>query len=130
MAGARPVWTSDERTMAQETANSRWPKIVSGMIDDIGVEIAVSSNSLPRRDEGREIVQQLNALKEEIKNDAHLRYVAGISTTQQSAPLTQLRPFESTAEPDVAGYNKQLGDGGEYSWRKAPWLFAECYLYR
>lgn len=73
MAGARPVWTSDEETMAQETANSRWPKIVSGMIDDVGSEIAVLSDSLPGRDEGREFVQQLDALKEDIENDAALR---------------------------------------------------------
>lgn len=73
MAGARPVWTSDEGTMAQETANSRWSKIVSGMIDDVEGEIASSSNSGPRRDEGREIVEQLNALKEDIEHDAALR---------------------------------------------------------
>lgn len=73
MAGARPVWTSDEGTMAQETANSRWPKIVSGMIDDVESEIAISSNSPPKRDEGREIVEQLHALKEDIENEAALR---------------------------------------------------------
>lgn len=73
MAEARPIWTSDERTMAQQTADSRWPKIVSGMIDDFGVEIAVSRNSPPRRDEGQEFVQQLIALKEAIINDAALK---------------------------------------------------------
>jgi hypothetical protein len=73
MAGARPVWTSDEGTMAQETAKSRWPKIVSGMIDDVEVEIANSRDGLPRRAEGRAIVHQLHTLKEDIKNDATLR---------------------------------------------------------
>lgn len=73
MTAVRPVWTSDEGTMAQETAKSRWTKIVSGMIDDVGVEIAVSRESLPRRVEGRAIVQQLNALKKDIENNAALK---------------------------------------------------------
>jgi hypothetical protein len=73
MTGARPVWTSDEGTMAQETANSRWSKIVSGMIDDVEVEIAASKDASPRRDEGQEIIQQLDALKEDIENDAAIR---------------------------------------------------------
>lgn len=73
MASARQVWTSDEGTMAYETAKDRWAKIVSGMVDDVGVEIAISTDSLPKREEGRGIVVQLNALKADIQNDATLR---------------------------------------------------------
>jgi hypothetical protein len=43
------------------------------MVDDVGVEIAISTDSLPKREEGRGIVVQLNALKADIQNDATLR---------------------------------------------------------
>lgn len=73
MPTARPVWTSDEGTMAQETARSRWPKIVSGIIDDLEVEIDALRICLPQRAEGRAIVHHLHTLREEIKSDAALR---------------------------------------------------------
>lgn len=59
--------------MAQETAKSRWPKIVSGIIDDVEFEIEASMNCLPRRAEGRAIVHQLHMLQKDIKSDAALR---------------------------------------------------------
>lgn len=73
MPEARPVWTSDEGTMAQETAKSRWPKIVSGIIDDVELEIEASKNCLPQRAEGRAIVHHLHTLKKDIESDAALR---------------------------------------------------------
>lgn len=88
MTEGRPVWTSDKGSMAQETANSRWPKIVSGMIDDVEVEIAAWKDCLPRRAEGRAIVFRLHVLKEDIENDTVLRCIPIIFADRQSLVLT------------------------------------------
>ena len=40
------------------------------------------------------------------------------------------RPIVDDGEPDVAAYNAELAQLGPLSWLKAPWLFAECYLFR
>lgn len=74
--------------MAQETAHSRWPKIVSGMIDDVEVEIGASKDCLPRRAEGRAIVFRLHVLKEDIENNTVLRCVPVILVHRQSPVLT------------------------------------------
>lgn len=40
------------------------------------------------------------------------------------------RPIDDDGESDVAAYNAELTKLGPLSWLKAPWLFAECYLFR
>lgn len=59
--------------MAQETAKTRWPKIVSGIVDDVQLEMNESSGLPSRREEGQAIVQQLNQLNKDIQTDQVLR---------------------------------------------------------
>lgn len=60
----REVWTSDEGTMAQQTAASRWPKIVQGMIDDFGEKATTASDAQKLAES---IAIQIS--RKEIKND-------------------------------------------------------------
>lgn len=65
------VWTSDHGSMAHETAKSRWPKLVQGMIDDVrvtGAELAPSR----ALDEINSIERSLRRLREEITGDDQL----------------------------------------------------------
>ena len=39
MPGPRPVWTPDEGAIAQESVENRWPKILSGILDDVELGI-------------------------------------------------------------------------------------------
>ncbi|KAL2005218.1 hypothetical protein VTN00DRAFT_2428 [Thermoascus crustaceus] len=105
----REVWTSDENTMAQQTAASRWPKIVQGTIDDIG-KTATAANEAQKLAES---VAIQNSLKE-IKNDM-----------EQNKPLQTLPEDGGT---DIKEYNTQLAVLGQCSWLNCPWLFGECYL--
>lgn len=71
MESPRSVWTSDHGSMAHETAKSRWPKIVQGMIDDVrvtGAELA-PSHAL---DEINSIERSLRRLREEITGNDQL----------------------------------------------------------
>lgn len=108
----RPVWTSDEGSMAQETARTRWERIVQDMVDSMGSSLARNTLSQSKKSEGLEIQHQLHNLRQEIMND------------------DRLTPLDLHRDPDERWYNERLGSSSQLSWRAAPWLFAECYLYR
>jgi hypothetical protein len=57
--------------MAQQTAITRWPNIVQGMIDDVEKTAATASPS--RQESARAIVQSLSDMKNEIAKDQTLR---------------------------------------------------------
>ncbi|KAL2755988.1 hypothetical protein ACRALDRAFT_1050734 [Sodiomyces alcalophilus JCM 7366] len=106
-----PIWTSAEGSMAQATAKTRWPVIVQGMIDDVQQTIDDDSDTRNAK-EGLDIIQELQALKENIEGDA------------------ALPALPEDGSSDIMGYNAQLASFGPMSWHNCPWLFAECYLYR
>lgn len=108
----RPVWTSDEGTMAQETARTRWGRLVQDMVDSMGSSLARNSITAAKKVEGLEIQQQLRFLRQEVVSDA------------------KLTPLNLHGDVDGRWYNERLGVSSQLSWRAAPWLFAECYLYR
>ncbi|KAF5233961.1 hypothetical protein FANTH_12357 [Fusarium anthophilum] len=111
LAIPRSVWTSDDGSMAQETARSRWPKLVQGMVDDVratGAELATSR----ALDEIDSIARSLVRLREEITGDG------------------QLCPLEDDGSADIASYNQLLLNMGRLTWLNCPWLYGECYLYR
>ncbi len=62
--------------------------------------------------EGKALVAQLARLKYEVQHDR------------------ALEPLGDDGEPDVAAYNAELARRGPLTWCAAPWLFAECYLFR
>ena len=68
----RQVWTSDEGTMAYETARKRWPRIVQDMVNDVALSCSSLPNGSPERVEGASIQQQLASLKDDIVNDARI----------------------------------------------------------
>ena len=107
----RAVWTSDESTMASETAKVRWTRIVNDMVEDIGESLRSPSISNEQQQEGMTVQSTLEAIREEIHKDA------------------DLIPIDDT-DPDVQWFNKQLQLQPKLRWQAAPWLFAECYLYR
>lgn len=107
----RGVWTSDHGTMANETAQVRWTRIVSDMVDDVGESLQASTVSNEQQQEGKAIQSALETMRQEIQNDA------------------ELTPINDT-DADVQWFTSQLERRPKLSWQAAPWLFAECYLYR
>jgi hypothetical protein len=57
--------------MAQQTAITRWPNIVQGMIDDVEETAATARPS--RQESARAIVQSLSDMKNDIAKDQALR---------------------------------------------------------
>ena len=71
------VWTSSEGSMAKQTAATRWPKIVQGMIDDVWDTMAQMSPG-PQRAAGSKIQRALHEIREGIEKDSALRYVVSL----------------------------------------------------
>lgn len=72
----------------------------------------VASDDVPKRKEGKTILEALAKLKYEVQHDR------------------QLTPLADDGKPDISNYNKELESLGGPNWFSVPWLFAECYLYR
>ncbi|KAK9594504.1 Hairy/enhancer-of-split with YRPW motif protein 2 [Aspergillus fumigatus] len=108
----RAVWTSDKGSMAQQTAETRWAKIIQGVIDDIGETAGAQDVGCQKRAESIAIQIALKDIK------------TGI---EQNKPLT---PLPDDGKLDIQEWNKQLAATGECSWTNCPWLFGECYMYR
>ncbi|WEW56616.1 Hairy/enhancer-of-split with YRPW motif protein 2 [Emydomyces testavorans] len=108
-----PVLTSERQTFAYVSALERWPVILTSAIDDLHRSwIQLPDEEEEKQKEGKEIISQLAALKYELLHDR------------------KLTPLPDDGEEDIEVYNKELEEGGEMSWFNAPWLYAECYLYR
>ncbi|CAK7224570.1 Hairy/enhancer-of-split with YRPW motif protein 2 [Sporothrix bragantina] len=110
---ARPSYSTGEKTsFAWQTARERWPVILTQAIDDVYRSVQECGDDKEKEAEGRAIVEKIARLKYDVQHDR------------------PLGPIVDDGESDVAAYNAELAQLGSLSWLKAPWLFAECYLFR
>jgi len=122
-----PYDPTDPTGFSYTTVVHRWPVIITGVIDrmhrlshDLCLEMNVAEveaekESLKLRiDEARGIIEKISRLKYEMGRN----YI--------------MEPFSSDGEP-AEMYNSELqrlAEDAKNTWFTAPWLFAECYLYR
>lgn len=71
----RAVWTSDKGSMAKQTAETRWAKIIQGTIDDIGETAAAEDFDSQKRAESIAIQIALKGIKKGIEQNKPLTYV-------------------------------------------------------
>lgn len=86
--------------MARYTVESRWPKLVEIMQNDVE-KAAASSEQLGFKQEGQLVASQLRELREEIQSNSPLRYGASVSRTesrQADRIHHQIEPFLPTAK--------------------------------
>ncbi|ETW85861.1 hypothetical protein HETIRDRAFT_309837 [Heterobasidion irregulare TC 32-1] len=113
-----------------ETVVKRWPVILTGIIDtvyrtnhDSSIEdlnvVDASDDQIPKNEaritEGKVLIENFSRLKYQMGRDR------------------PLEPVPEDGEPMVDIYNAELArleKDGKNTWFTAPWLFAECYLYR
>ncbi|KAJ7063533.1 DUF89 domain-containing protein [Mycena amicta] len=122
-----PYDPTDPKGFSYTTVVHRWPVIITGVIDrmhrlshDLVLEMnnkeapEVSSSLSSKVEEAKEIIAKISRLKYEMARD-HV-----------------LQPIPSDGEP-ADMYNSELqrlADCSKNTWFTAPWLYAECYLYR
>ncbi|KAJ3501262.1 hypothetical protein NLJ89_g9417 [Agrocybe chaxingu] len=132
-----PYDPTDKSGFSYETVVKRWPIIITGVIDtlhqachqlslqsnlnagtDSSTEVSnagMQESTRKKIKEGTGIIEKLSKLKYEMARDK---------------PLI---PIPDDGEPHVDTYNSELAALAKDSrdtWFTAPWLFAECYLYR
>ncbi|CAK7563632.1 MAG: Hairy/enhancer-of-split with YRPW motif protein 2 [Sporothrix epigloea] len=112
MAAVSPYSTGEKTSFAWQTARERWPVILTQAIDDVYRSVQECGSDTEKESDGRAIVEKLARLKYDVQHDR------------------ALEPIMDDGEPDIASYNDELDRLGPLSWLKAPWLFAECYLFR
>jgi hypothetical protein len=71
----RAVWTSDKGSMAKQTAENRWAKIIQGTIDDIGETAAAEDFDSQKRAESIALQIALKGIKKGIEQNKPLTYV-------------------------------------------------------
>jgi hypothetical protein len=106
------------KSFAYESTKTRWPKILTGVVDELSKlnnELSSSSKQedIEKLKEGKELIEKLSGLIYKIKTD---------------------KPFErliDTGFPhDQDLFNQELDRQKGKTWFTSSWLFAECYLYR
>ncbi|KAK9465681.1 hypothetical protein V1512DRAFT_277299 [Lipomyces arxii] len=105
-----PYSTGDKSSFAWSSARSRWPVILTGVIDDIARTTMKTDGE--EAAEGKILIEKFGMLKYEVEHDR------------------ELLPLEDDGLPDIAIYNEELQRQGPMTWCNAPWLYSECYLYR
>ncbi|KAL9051364.1 MAG: hypothetical protein Q9162_006066 [Coniocarpon cinnabarinum] len=106
-----PYRTSDKNSFAHVSAVDRWPKIITGAIDDVHRSVAICTDAAAAT-EGKGIVEALAKIKYELQHNR------------------QLTPLDDDGEEDVHLYNDELRKRGNPVWHDVSWLYSECYLYR
>ncbi|KZT05259.1 DUF89-domain-containing protein [Laetiporus sulphureus 93-53] len=120
-----PYDPTDKSGFSYETVLKRWPVILTGIIDNIyraNHEMSLASAgetsdaiTQEKIEEGKTIIEKIGRLKYEMGRDR------------------PLEPIPEDGEAQVEVYNTELAwlkEKGHGSWFTAPWLYAECYLYR
>ncbi|KAH7868340.1 DUF89 domain-containing protein, partial [Lentinula edodes] len=124
-----PYDPTDKSGFSYETVVRRWPIILTGIVDQLHREnhdlhlVVQTPDDDPERKqrleakiaEGKTIIEKISKLKYEMARD-HV-----------------MEPIPSDGEPHVELYNTELEElarSSKNSWFTAPWLYAECYLYR
>ncbi|KAJ7141872.1 DUF89 domain-containing protein [Mycena crocata] len=122
-----PYDPTDPAGFSYKTVVSRWPVIITGVIDrmhrmshDLCLEMNVAHDKTEKEtlklriDEAKGVIEKISRLKYEMGRDY------------------AMQPIGSDGEPAEV-YNSELqrlADAKKNTWFTAPWLFAECYLYR
>ncbi|KAI0063016.1 DUF89 domain-containing protein [Artomyces pyxidatus] len=117
----------DKTGFSYDTVVKRWPVILTGIIDsvyginhDISLRIQsetsdVVSDLEEKLAEGKSLIEKIGRLKYQMGRDH------------------ALEPIQNDGEALVDVYNAELArlaEGATNTWFTAPWLYAECYLYR
>lgn len=110
-----PYLNSDKKSFAAESCLVRWPKILTGAIDDVHRTVMEldSEKESEKIEEGKSIISSVTKLKHELGKNA------------------KLTPLEGS-DRAIKEYNDALEalPEGQKSWLGAPWLYSECYMYQ
>ncbi|KPV72089.1 uncharacterized protein RHOBADRAFT_48988 [Rhodotorula graminis WP1] len=108
---------SQKESFAYESTVKRWPVILTQIIDEVArINGELTTSDADKVTEGKKVINDIAGMIYEMRHDK------------------VLTPLEPTGLPDdTKEYNDELAhwaSQGTDTWFTAPWLGAECYLYR
>ncbi|KAF9529042.1 DUF89 domain-containing protein [Crepidotus variabilis] len=125
----------DRTSFSYETVLKRWPVIITGVIDVLHQrchDMSLESNSLEAASNATDAQSKIDIIQEKIGEAT--KVIEKISKLKYE--MARDRPLEKLpedGEPGIRGYNDELTvleNEKRNTWFTAPWLYAECYLYR
>ncbi|CAA7262587.1 unnamed protein product [Cyclocybe aegerita] len=132
-----PYDPTDKSGFSYETVVKRWPIIITGVIDTLHQachQLSLQSNLNAGTDSSAEVsnVDVQESTRKKIKEATGI--IEKLSKLKyEMARDKPLVLIPDDGEPHVDTYNSELAALAKDSrdtWFTAPWLFAECYLYR
>lgn len=106
-------------SFAFATANERWPKIITGIVDKLH-----QSYNPTVAQQGQKAGDDVNSV---IAKLSEMRYL--LMTDKPLEPFGEDVPDASVWNDELQALSKANGDK-PISWYSGPWLFVECYMYR
>ncbi|KAJ7041226.1 DUF89 domain-containing protein [Mycena alexandri] len=122
-----PYDPTDPAGFSYTTVVHRWPVIITGVIDRVhrlSHDLCLDMNATQDGPEKEALRLRIDEAKGIIEQISKLKYEMGRNYIMQ--------PIPSDGEPAEI-YNSELqrlAENAKNTWFAAPWLFAECYLYR
>ncbi|THU93833.1 DUF89 domain-containing protein [Dendrothele bispora CBS 962.96] len=124
-----PYDPTDKSGFSYDTVVKRWPVILTSIVDQLHRENhdlqlysqhasdpeQQKASAAEKLEEGKAIIEQISKVKYQMARD-HV-----------------MEPIPQDGEPHVELYNSELerlAESSRNTWFTAPWLYAECYLYR
>ncbi|KAI9459850.1 DUF89 domain-containing protein [Lactarius psammicola] len=114
----KPYDPTDKAGFSYETVVKRWPVILTSVIDSVysaNHELTNLPDEAAKLEEGKALIAMISRLKYGMGRDR------------------ALEPIPADGEALIEEYNAELvrlEECGQNTWFTAPWLYAECYLYR
>ncbi|EJD46326.1 DUF89 domain-containing protein [Auricularia subglabra TFB-10046 SS5] len=129
-----PSDPTDKSSFSYETVLKRWPIIITGLIDRVYRDNHLLLTGGTEDDGLDEDEEELDEDEKKAKVEEGKEVIAAASKLKyEMARDRPLDPIPEDGVPLVEEYNARLNElekDGKNTWFKAPWLFAECYLYR
>ncbi|KAL9939028.1 hypothetical protein V8E36_001841 [Tilletia maclaganii] len=118
-----PASTANKASFAYESCLSRWPTILTGVIDSLvhaSAALAYARHAdlaQARIDEAKGLIESISKLKHDLARNRALETI-------------EIRPQQGNKSnsPDLKHYNAVV-EAEAPTWFNASWLFAECHLY-
>ncbi|KAH6670894.1 hypothetical protein F5X68DRAFT_194396 [Plectosphaerella plurivora] len=102
--------TGDTSCFGFTTARSRWPSILTGVIEDLQRSIADLKDGDKKAD-GLRLVAEVQDLRDDVVRDSIIK------------PLTANDSIASS-------YNDELAQRSPLTWLNSPWMFTECFMFK
>ncbi|EFP78758.1 uncharacterized protein PGTG_04714 [Puccinia graminis f. sp. tritici CRL 75-36-700-3] len=126
-----PYSPSNKHSFAFQSVTTRWPKILTQVIDHLVDQNNQLLDRLPSDPDSQSLKAKLTQGKAIISLISELKYEA--ARDKELSPLESNQNYTEQENQIILLYNQELSKSkaaGKPTWFSASWLLTECYLYQ